>query len=189
MMIENNEIGTTPTETLKHEHQIILLVLGAVGREMRQIQAGGPLPEERIGQMIDFIQNFADRCHHAKEEKLLFARMEERGIPVHGGPIGVMLQEHDEGRRLVRAAAEALPQASAGDVGARTTLSSNLLGFVRLLRAHIDKEDNILYPMADEILTAADQADLAAAFERVEAEEMGEGTHERYHQLAHEWAG
>jgi hypothetical protein len=53
----------TPTETLKHEHQIILLALGAVEREMQQIQSGGPVPEVRIGQMIDFIQNFADRCH------------------------------------------------------------------------------------------------------------------------------
>lgn len=45
----------TPTGTLKHEHQIILLALGAVEREMQQIQSGGPVPEERIGQMIDFI--------------------------------------------------------------------------------------------------------------------------------------
>ncbi len=179
----------TSTEVLKHEHQIILMALDAVEREMQQIQAGGPLPEARIGQMIDFIQNFADRCHHAKEETLLFVRMGERGMPVHGGPIGVMLQEHDQGRRMVRTAAEALPGAAAGDAGARTRLATNLLGFVRLLRAHVDKENNILYPMADEILTPADQADLAAAFERVEAEEMGEGTHERYHQLVHEWAG
>jgi hemerythrin-like domain-containing protein len=179
----------TPTETLKHEHQIILVALGAVEGEMQQIQAGGPVDEERIRQMIDFIQNFADRCHHAKEEKLLFARMAERGLPVDGGPIGVMLQEHDDGRRFVRAAAGALARASAGDADARTVLTTNLLGYVRLLRVHITKEDNILYPMADGILTSADQTELAAAFDQVEAEEMGEGTHERYHQLAHEWAG
>lgn len=179
----------TPTDTLKHEHQIILVALDAVEHEMRDIQGGGPVKEQRIGQMIDFIQNFADRCHHAKEEKLLFARMEERGLPAGGGPIGVMLQEHEEGRRLVRAAGEALPAASTGDAGGRTTLTTNLLGYVRLLREHINKEDNILYPIADRILTSADQAELASAFDRVEAEEMGEGTHERYHQLAHEWAG
>ena len=179
----------TPTETLEHEHEIILVALGAVEREMRQIQAGGPVPVGQVEQMIGFIQNFADRCHHAKEEDLLFVRMQERGMPVQGGPIGVMLQEHDEGRRMVRAAAEALPRAAAGDAGATATLTMNLLGFVRLLRAHIDKENNILYPMADQILTAADQADLTTAFDRVEAEEMGEGTHEKYHQLAHEWAG
>lgn len=133
----------TATETLKHEHQIILLVLGAMEREMRQIQAGGPVPTETIEQMIDLIQNFADRCHHAKEEKLLFARMEERGMPVQGSPIGVMLHEHEEGRRLVQAAADALPRAAAGGGNARTTLASSLLAYVRLLRAHIAKEDNI----------------------------------------------
>lgn len=179
----------TPTDELKHEHQIILIALDAMEREMQRIQAGGPVPEERIGQMIGFVQNFADRCHHAKEETLLFTRMQERGMPANGGPIGVMLQEHDDGRRLVRTAAQALPGAGAGDADARATLAANLLAYVRMLRLHIDKEDHVLYPMADKILTAADQSELAAAFERVEAEEMGEGTHERYHQLAHEWAG
>jgi hemerythrin-like domain-containing protein len=179
----------TPTDTLKHEHQVILLALGGIEREMRQIQAGGPVYDGRIEQMVDFIQNFADRCHHAKEEDLLFARMAERGLPAEGGPVGVMLKEHEEGRRLVRAAVEALPRASAGDPVASMTLTTALLGYVRLLRMHIDKEDNVLYPLADRLLTAADQSDLAVAFDRVEAEEMGEGTHERYHQIAHELAG
>ena len=179
----------TPTDELKHEHQIILIALDGVEREMQRVQGGGPVPEERVGQMIDFVQNFADRCHHAKEENLLFTRMQDRGLPVNGGPIGAMLQEHEEGRRLVRAAAQALPSAAGGDAADAAALASNLLAYVRLLRQHIDKEDNVLYPMADQILTAADQTELAAAFERVEAEEMGEGTHERYHQLAHEWAG
>ena len=178
-----------PTDVLKHEHEIILMALGGVESEMQHIQAGGTLAEARIGQMIDFIQNFADRCHHAKEEKLLFVRMEERGMPVQGGPIGAMLQEHDEGRRLVRTAAGALPQAGAGDAAARITLTSSLQAFARLLRAHIDKENNVLYPMADALLTAADQVDLSAAFDRLESEEIGVGTHEKYHQLAHEWAG
>jgi hemerythrin-like domain-containing protein len=179
----------TPTDTLKHEHQVIFLALDGIEGEMRRIQAGGPVRDERIEQMVDFIQNFADRCHHAKEENLLFARMEERGMPADGGPIGVMLQEHQEGRRLVRAVVEALPRASTGDLVASTTLTTNMLDYVRLLRMHIDKEDNILYPMADRLLTADDQSELAAAFDRVEAEEMGEGTHERYHQIAHELAG
>jgi len=59
---------------------------------------------------------------------------------------------------------------------------------VALLRAHIDKEDNVLFPMADQLLTAADQKELTEAFEKVEAEEIGEGVHDKYHQLAHELA-
>jgi hemerythrin-like domain-containing protein len=175
-----------PTEILKHEHQIILMVLDAAEREAQSIQASGKVQSERIEQMLDFFRHFADRCHHAKEEKLLFVKMEQRGVPVRGGPIGVMLLEHDEGRRRVKAVADALPQAKGGDASALSTVSSNLLAYVQLLRAHIDKEDNILYPMADRLFTPGDQQALSEAFEKVEAEEIGEGVHERYHQLAHD---
>ncbi|MDH7486396.1 MAG: hemerythrin domain-containing protein [Anaerolineae bacterium] len=179
----------TPTETLKHEHRIILMVLDAAEREARRIQAGGAVDTEKIEKMLDFIRNFADRCHHAKEEDLLFVRMGQRGMPTDSGPIAVMLYEHNEGRARVRAVADALPQAAQGNAAAIATVTANLLAYTQLLRAHIDKEDNILYPMADRLLTPADQRTLAEAFERVEAEEMGAGVHERYHHLAHELAG
>ena len=117
---------------------------------------------------------------NAKEEELLFAKMQERGMPVRGGPIAVMLQEHDEGRRRVKAVAEALPQAGSGNASALASVRSNLLAYVQLLRAHIDKEDNVLYPMADRLFTPEDQRELTEAFEKVEAEEIGEGVHEKY---------
>jgi hemerythrin-like domain-containing protein len=175
----------TPIELLMHEHEIILMVLGAVEREAQQIQDGGPVDAGKIDQMVDFIRNFADRCHHAKEEDLLFVRMQERGMPAQGGPIGVMLMEHVEGRRLVKAVAEALPAAAKGDPQAVAAVRDSLLGYARLLRAHIGKEDNILYPMADRILTPEDQQWLAQEFDRVEAEEIGAGVHEKYHEMAH----
>ncbi len=177
-----------PTETLMHEHQIILMVLDAAEREVRRMQETGTVRAERLEQMVDFFRNFADRCHHAKEEKLLFVRMTERGMPREAGPIAVMLYEHDLGRGNVRAVAEALPRAAAGDPAAREAIRSHLTEYIGLLRDHIYKEDHILYPMADQILLPDDQRDLEAAFERVEREEIGEGVHERYHQMAHQLA-
>jgi hemerythrin-like domain-containing protein len=177
-----------PTELLKHEHQIILMVLEAAEREAQRIQDTGAVRADDVEHMVDFFRNFADRCHHAKEEDLLFAKMEERGVPMQGGPIGVMLHEHDEGRRHVTGVADALPQARGGDPAALGTVRANLLAFVHLLRAHIRKEDNVLYPMADQLFTVTDQQALAEGFDRVEAEEIGAGVHERYHQMAHDLA-
>lgn len=179
----------TPTDILKHEHQIILMVLDAAEQEVRQIQDTGKVRAEKVDKMLDFFRNFADRCHHAKEEDLLFVKMQERGIPAAGGPIAVMLYEHNEGRQRVKAVAEALPNAASGEASAIAAVASNLSAYVQLLRAHIGKEDNILYPMADRVFTPEDQQALAEEFDRVEAEEMGAGVHERYHQLAHELAG
>jgi len=179
----------TPTETLKHEHQIISLVLDAAEREAGRIQRMKKADARRIGSMLDFFRNFADRCHHAKEERLLFARLRERGMPGETGPIAVMLLEHEEGRRRLSAVADALPGAEKGDAGALASVKDNLTVYVDLLRSHIRKEDGVLYPKADALLTSQDQEELAAAFETIEAREMGEGTHEKYHELAHRLAG
>ena len=177
------------TEVLVHEHQIIWMVLDAAERKAQQIEAQGAAGVQGVDQMVDFFQSFADRCHHAKEEDLLFVRMEERGVCVDGGPIGVMLREHEEGRRRVRAVAAALPGAAEGDPEALAAVSGNLKAYVQLLRAHILKEDRALYPMADKLFTPQDQEEMSEAFDRVEAEEIGEGVHERYHELAHQLAG
>ena len=177
-----------PTETLMHEHQIILLAIGAAEREASHMEATGQMHEDRVEQMLDLFPNFADRCHHAKEEKLLFVRMGERGMPAQGGPIAVMLQEHEMGRGFLRAAREAAPGGKSGDAGAIAQVVGALGGYARLLRAHIDKEDHILFPMADRLFSPEDQRELEVAFDQVEAEEIGLGVHDRYHQMAHDLA-
>lgn len=178
----------TSTEVLKHEHKIVLLVLAAAEREAKSIKATGKIDVEKLDKMIDFFRNFTDRCHHAKEEKHLFVRMGERGVAGDRGPIAVMLREHQEGRQKVKAIAEALPQVAKGKSSAVTLVKENLLAYIDLLKAHINKEDNILYPLGDKVLTAEDQRALIKAFEEVEADEMGEGVHKKYHELAHELA-
>lgn len=174
-----------PTETLVHEHKIIRHVLAAANREADRVEAG-EVDTAKLERILDFLRNFADRCHHAKEERLLFERMKARGLPAKSGPIAVMMAEHEAGRAHIRAVAEALPKAASGDAAARKLLAGHLRGYVELLDAHIFKEDQVLYPIANQILTAEDQTALEADFEKVEAEELGHGTHEKYHQLAHE---
>jgi len=176
-----------PTETLMHEHEIILMVLDAAEREIQRMRETNAVRREYLEQMVDFFRNFADRCHHAKEENLLFVRMEERGMPREAGPIGVMLYEHDLGRGHVRAVADLLPRAG-DDPAARDGIRQHLAAYIQLLRDHIYKEDHILYPMADQLLLPEDQRALEAEFERVEREEIGVGVHEKYHELAHRLA-
>jgi hemerythrin-like domain-containing protein len=177
----------TPTETLKHEHKIILMVLDATEREVNSINKTGQIDTNKLEKFVDFVRNFADRCHHAKEENQLFVKMGERGLPKEGGPVA-LVKEHEEGRAYVKMVADAIQPAKQGDKEAIAAISENLQAYVNLLRMHIHKEDNILYPMADRFLTADDQHELSEAFDRIEAQEIGEGVHEKYHQLAHELA-
>jgi len=173
-----------PTDALKNEHRIILSVLDAAEQEAGRIITGGKIHEITIRQMLDFFKNFADRCHHAKEENIFFKKMVERGFPSDSGPIRVMLLEHDEGRDHVKNIEQNLSRALAHDANSLTGVAESLTSYVKLLREHISKEDNVLYPMADNIFTPNDQKELYNSFEQVERKEMGDGVHEKYHALA-----
>jgi len=169
------------TGILKHEHQAILLVVAAAEKEVAAVETTGKLHAKTVREMADFFKNFVDRCHHAKEEKHLFVMMHERGASLETGLVPAMLREHQQGRDLVRAIAEAVAGEGAPGAAAIGKAKASLAAYAELLRSHIDKEDGILYPMADGLLSPADQEALAEAFDRVESEELGEGVHEKYH--------
>jgi len=177
---------TVATDVLRAEHRAIgrmLEVAGAVAAGLRRGNTGEGATLEKL---IDFFKNFADRCHHGKEEDVLFPLLAEKGVPVQNGPIGVMLNEHERGRTFIAQMARGLEDLRAGAADAAGALAEAVDGYVSLLREHIAKEDGVLFPMADRLLTGAEQLELSGRFDEIEEKEMGEGVHERYHQLIHE---
>jgi hemerythrin-like domain-containing protein len=170
------------TEILSDEHRVIERVLGAVEKLAR-----GPVGAlEPWKKALEFIRGFADECHHFKEEKVLFPAMEAHGIPNEGGPIGMMLMEHEEGRSYVRAMLAAIALIETGNEAAKESLLGSAQAYCRLLREHIQKEDEILFRMADDVIAADEQKKLLAAFSQHEAEEMGAGVHEKFLKIAQE---
>lgn len=171
---------STATNELMNEHRAIETVIGLLERARDRIKAGERLSPEILLRAHGFIRDFADKCHHAKEENALFKAMARRGVPVEDGPIGVMLLEHDEGRAYASGIGKAIPGYAAGDEAAAADLVANITGYARLLLAHIQKEDMILYPLSDQVLSETDKRDLAREFERIEREETGPGEHEKH---------
>jgi len=174
-----------PTEDLMNEHRVIERMLGVVDRACDRIERGQEVDQELFVNAADFFRNFADKCHHGKEESLLFQKMQERGVSGEVGPIAVMLREHQDGRAHVKK----MTELSAAKMSEKTKggLVKASRSYVDLLSKHIQKEDNILYPMANQILTKDDQEELLKGFEEVEEKVMGPGVHERYHRMIEEW--
>jgi hemerythrin-like domain-containing protein len=183
---KNTQGKTGPTEILMAEHEAIKTMLRVLENLATRFEREEPVDLEQVKKAIEFITGFADRCHHAKEEDLLFPALENAGIPRQGGPIGVMLAEHDEGRAHVRAMKEAVERLERGDKKAGIDWARNARAYASLLSQHIFKEDNILYPMGNERLSAEAQRKLQEEFERVEKEIIGPGKHEYFEAILEE---
>ncbi|NOX57168.1 MAG: hemerythrin [Planctomycetes bacterium] len=177
-----------PTDVLRAEHRVIQQVLGCLERMAQKAQSEETLDIQSAKSAIDFFRTFADRCHHGKEEAHLFPAMEAKGFPRDGGPTGVMLYEHEQGRSHIREMDAAVDAVATGDSAALRRFIRHALAYIELLRAHIDKEDHCLFPMADQAFGESDQQQLREVFERVEREEIGEDVHQRYVALANELA-
>jgi hemerythrin-like domain-containing protein len=172
-----------PTRALSDEHRVIERVLAVLEKLARS-----PVEDslEHWKKALDFFRHFADQCHHLKEEKILFPAMEAHGIPREGGPIGMMLMEHEEGRAHVRSMLAAVSLVEAGNEAAKETLINSAGAYLRLLREHIQKEDEILFRIADDVIPPDEQKELLRTFEEHEAEEMGIGVHEKYLKIVEE---
>ena len=154
---------THPVDILMAEHRVIERVLRALELRMQDLDQR-PFPYEFVMQALDFFRNFADGCHHAKEEELLFPLLEQRGIPREHGPVGCMLREHVQGRKCLAEIRANVDAARDGSADASAAVRAAALDYVGLLRQHIDKEDNILFQMAIRALSPEDERQLAERF-------------------------
>ncbi len=162
------------TEILMAEHRNIEKILDGLEGVLSKA-AEGAFDAKRFKIGLAFLREYADRRHHGKEEERLFPAMNRRGMPLEGGPLHCMLEEHKYGRGLLGSIGAALGKAEAGDHAARRTVTEDFGRYIAFLREHIHKEDNVLFRMADGMLTPEDQRGLEAEFVAFDGRKIGEG--------------
>ncbi len=154
----------TATKNLENDHDSILKLI-----DVMEIMTGSTDFEiDDLEEVVDIIKNFADGMHHAKEETLLFPLMAERGFSMQQGPIAVMLSDHTQGRDYVRKITESIQFLKEGDLSSLNLIYKNMLGYGELLRNHIQKENNVLFRMADNAFSQNDQEALLIKFKNIE---------------------
>jgi len=163
---------------LMNEHEAILSALQILERMMVAMEKAPSMDSKDIHDFNGFLKEFADKCHHGKEEGLLFPALVGAGVPDKGGPIGVMLAEHAQGRKLIRDMEESISP----DVN-RVKLAQAAGAYATLLRNHIQKENMMLFPMAERVLTETQLEKLYEGFEEHEEKVIGQGRHEELHAM------
>lgn len=167
---------------LMHEHEAILFSLGILEKLAGTARSGEAWDTNDSRELVDFLKEFADTCHHGKEEGILFPAMEKAGIHNEGGPIGVMLNEHVLGRARIQGMNAALD-----GQGDRERFAHEAYGYIELLRQHIEKENKVLFPMGEKALSAETLEGLYELFEDHEERVIGHGRHEELHAMLGEF--
>ena len=158
------------TTTLVEEHRLILRMIALLEKNAPQTAEGNYLNWQFYLDGIDFIRQYADRFHHAKEEDVLFKALVDNGMPKENSPVAAMLMEHDQGRNFVRAMESAVHEAQAGLTETYQAIADNALGYAALLRDHISKEDEILYPLAERVIPETMRTAILQGYQTAEAQ-------------------
>src|SRR3954462_14005048 len=163
-----------PTRILRDEHDVILQGLEILEACSEKLEAGEIVSPDTLDSLIEFFRLYADKTHHGKEEALLFPAMIEKGFSRETGPIHCMLADHEQNRALTKKMIQAAAELRAGDQTAPLRFAEAASDYVRVLREHIQKENMMLFNMAEQVITAAEESALLAKFHDVDQNQIGE---------------
>jgi len=182
-MVEN---FTQWDEYLVAEHELIERSMAVLKSCAEQIELDEEINLVQLGRSIDFLLNFGDKIHNKKEEELVFPLMGERGIPVEGGPLGVMLMEHEAERTLLGKMSFALPGFAVLSYEEKIEFKEEALEYLKVRAEHIWKENDVLYPMGRQVFTEADNEALLESFDKINREVYGAKAFEKFNAMVSE---
>lgn len=171
------------TQILEDEHLVIVKVVSAASLLADRLETGQTIDVQMLQGTVEFMRIFADKCHHGKEEDLLFPLLGEKGIPLQGCPIGALIMEHGMGRKLVKELADGAENYRKDELEGKQAVITALRGIADLYPSHIWKEDYLLFPLANKVLIPEEQQALCQQFQQVE-ETIGQDNHRRLQSFA-----
>ena len=155
---------------LTHEHKLIMKVVNALGAISNDLAHGSSVSSEKLHEIVRFLREFADKCHHAKEEDILFPEMAKHGVPETGCPLAALRLEHVHARQLVAQLSTRTQAYARREAGAANALMAVITDIGNLYSSHIWKEDNMVFPMVDRLFPPQDIEHLFQRFEQAEVE-------------------
>ncbi len=170
-------------EELKHDHGVIQEVVAGMSAVADLLDSGKEVDPSILGDLVQFLAVFADHCHHSKEEQYLFPLLASKTGATTKRELQRLEQEHRSATQLVRELAKASAAYIENPLAMRYRVVALLRKLVDLYPAHIWKEDYLLFPIAQENLSEAEQQNMAAKFEGVERE-VGQDVHAAFEMLA-----
>ena len=148
--------------TLEHRH--IETVIKSLRSAAAALERRRRLDVQKLRNVVEFLQIYADQRHHQREEALFFPVLVKRGVPSQGCPISGLNHEHEKGRALIWTLEESITFYEQQRPGADIELRQALQAIADLYEKHLWMEDAMVFPLAQKLVTAADNRELKKQF-------------------------
>jgi len=178
--------GRSPAGPLMQEHRVIERMIAVLDRELGAAARDGRIDPRFIDRAVDFIRTYADRCHHGKEEDILFRVLAEKDLPPQlEAEMDGLIADHVHGRSLTGQLVSANERYRAGDEEALTAITGAMGELVAFYPVHIAKEDRHFFKPALECLSDEERDQMLVDFEEFEVHLL----HEKYEGLVRSLEG
>jgi hemerythrin-like domain-containing protein len=147
------------TEILGHEHRVIQQVASSCGVCAEALRSGTKVPTDVLESIVDFFEKYGDH-YYRQEEELLLSMLREKGVPFGRGPIALINYENHKRRTLVDQLSSAVRTYITSGGATKGVLIETLDALAEFFRSHIWKQDYLLLPMAERVLSEEDKTSL-----------------------------
>lgn len=171
------------TKQLREEHQGILLMLKILDKVCQKLDDGEKVSPDHLDQILEFIKIFVEKCHHKKEESILFPAMLNVQISQGSDLVGAILKEHSALHDIVKNLNDGIREYQAGNLAVKSTIIESIRIYTAMLTQHVEQEDKVVFPLAEKHLTEETQEKLYFEFEKMEINQIGAGKHEQLHRV------
>jgi hemerythrin-like domain-containing protein len=148
------------TEILGHENRVIQQVASSCGVCAEALRSGTKVPTDVLESIVDFFEKYGDH-YYRQEEELLLSMLREKGVPFGRGPIALINYENHKRRTLVDQLSSAVRTYITSGGATKGVLIETLDALAEFFRSHIWKQDYLLLPMAERVLSEEDKTSLA----------------------------
>lgn len=160
-----------PVGALMIEHRLIERMIRLLSGQLSSIRSGAIPEQDHLRAAVDFMRNYADRCHHGKEEGILFRELKSKPLSSeHQKMMGELIEEHVRARAMVAELDDALSRFCGGDYGTLIRISGVLEALIKLYPCHIEKEDKGFFLPSMEYFTEEEKDWMLRAFDEFDKE-------------------
>jgi len=173
-----------PAGPLIIEHRLIERMIGLLEKELQSIKLKEKADLAFIDSAIDFIKTYADRCHHGKEEDILFVRLAKKEISgTHNKIMKELIDEHKYGRKLTNDLLETKEKYASGFTSSIFDIIEIMKKLVDFYPRHIEKEDKHFFIPVMDYFTRKEQDEMLDKFWEFDRNMI----HERYRKIVEDY--